>query len=215
MITHAAVRVVVVAGALLAAAVQSIASAQEPPRAHVGAGIGRALIVGDASDFLDGGSTRFLFADFRMDARERLHVRVDGSMAPLEDDEDPFTNARAENDLLLLVAGPQVGVALGTVRPYVGVVAGLGSVRWSTDRPGSGEDEDGMEGTFAWGAHGGVAFRLGAGDHPVALRVEARVLDLGTLPFARAPDPTTPSPTGLIRQDIAVLGLRAGVSIGF
>ena len=215
MITHAAVRVIALAGALLAAAVQSIASAQEPPRAHVGAGIGRALIVGDASDFLDGGSTRFLFADFRMDARERLHVRVDGSLAPLEDDEDQFTNARAENDLLLLVGGPQVGVALGPVRPYIGAVAGLASVRWSTDRPGSGEDEDGTEGTFAWGGHGGIAFRLGAGDHPVLLRIEARILDLGTLPFARAPDPAGPAPTGLIREDIAVLGLRAGISLGF
>jgi hypothetical protein len=101
------------------------------------------------------------------------------------------------------------------VRPYVGVLAGFASVRWSTDRPGSGEDEDGTEGTFAWGGHGGIAFRLGAGDHPVSLRIEARVLDLGTLPFARAPDPTTPSPTGIIRQDIAVLGLRAGVTLGF
>jgi hypothetical protein len=197
--------------------VAAAAAGQELPRAHVGAGLGLDLLVGDASDFLDGGGSRFLMADFRMDARDFFHIRIDGALTTLEDDEDQFTGARAENDVLALLVGPQLSRPFGRWRPYAAVLAGTVAVHWRTES-GSGfdDDEDDIEGAFALGAHAGLAFTLDEGDHPIALRLEARLIDGGTVPFARAPDPATPqSPTGLTHQDIAMLGVRVAVTLGF
>jgi opacity protein-like surface antigen len=204
--------------ALLLIAAATSAAAQAPARVHVGAGLGIDLLVGDASDFLDGGGSRYLQADFRVTASDRLHVRVDGASTGLEDDEDEGTGIVAKNDVVVLVAGPQVSLPLGRFRPYAGLVGGLAAVAWETEGSfGGGDvDDDGVEATFAWGGHAGLGFTVSEGDHPVAFRVEARLLDAGSADFARAPDFDDPGqPAGLIREDFALLGVRLGVTLGF
>jgi len=199
---------------LLAGATEAV-NAQS--RVYIGAGVGADLLVGDASDFLDGGGSRFLMADFRMDRDDRIHIRLDGSRSALEDDEDGLTGATAENDLFMLLGGPQLSREVGRFRPYAAGLVGVAGVRWQTDANMGGDDEDdGSDSAFAWGAHAGLGFTLDRGSHPVALRVEARLVDVGTLPFARAPAPgNTQQPVGILRQDIAVFSLRAAVTLGF
>jgi hypothetical protein len=209
--------VAIVAAATLLIGAQRVAA--QAPRAHVGAGLGATLLVGDASDFLDGGGGRFLFTDLRLDGRGVVSLRIDASASGLEDDEDGLSGARAENDLVVISAGPQVNAFLGERwRPYVGVVAGVAATVWRTEVPTSvGDDieDDGGEAAFAWGAHAGLGFILDQGDHPVGIRVEARLLDAGALPFARAPALSGGAPTEVITEDVGLLELRIAITLGF
>jgi len=208
----------VAAASMLPMSAPCEAGAQAAPRAHVGAGLGLNLLVGDGSDFLDGGVGRFLFADFRLDERGRFGIRVDASSGGLEDDEDEMFDSRAENDLIVFVAGPQLTAHLGgRLRPYAAALAGMAAVHWETVEDVLGEEieDDDAETAFAWGAHAGLGVVLDEGDHPVTLRFEARLLDTGALTFARAPAPNGTAPTGLIREDIAVFAVRVAISLGF
>ena len=196
-------------------------SAQTPPRARVGAGLGVDLMLGDASDFLDRGTSRFLMADFRMDAADRLHIRLDASWSSLHDDEDELSGARAENDLVEVLTGPQITGRLGRFRPYAAVLGGLAVVHWRTEQPDAVTNveevrNDGGRGSFAYGGHAGIGLLLDEGNRPVTIQVEARLQDAGSFDFARAPDPSdTRIPTGLIRHDIGVFSVRIAVTLGF
>jgi hypothetical protein len=191
------------------------AAAQAPPSVRFGAGLSGDLLVGDASDFLDGAVGQFLMADIRIDSADRFRIRLDAGLTGLVDDEDQGTGAVAMNDVVTLLAGPQLTGHIGRFDPYVGGLAGMLAILWSTEQPGA-DDNSGAEAGLAWGAHAGLGFTLDAGSHPVVLLAEARILDTGTFSFARAPDPVnTGSPTGLIRADFAALSIRVGVTLGF
>lgn len=190
------------------------ARAQEPPRFRLGAGLTGDLLVGDASDFLDGGSGRFLMADVRIDERDRFHIRMDGTWTGLDDDEDGLTGSRAENDLFMLLAGPQLTGRIGRFRPYGAALAGLVTVTWHTEPDIAGKDSD-VEGGLAWGAHAGLGVVLDEGAHPVVLQAEARVIQAGEYAFGRAPAVVGSGPVGLVRSDFGILSLRIGVTLGF
>jgi len=204
--------------AMLAAAAISVfasgAQAQDPPRFRLGAGLTGDLLVGDASDFLDGGSGRFLMADVRIDERDRFHIRMDGTWTGLDDDEDGSTGSRAENDLFMLMAGPQLTGRVGRFRPYGAALAGLVTVSWHTEPDIAGKDSD-VEGGLAWGAHAGLGIVLDEGAHPVVMQAEARVVQAGAYAFGRAPAVVGNAPVGLVRSDFGVLSLRIGVTLGF
>lgn len=194
------------------------AFAQDEPRVRVGAGLSKDLLVGKASDFLDGGDGRFLLGDFRLGAGNLLSVRVDGSWSSLVDDEDEFAGSRAENDVLILAVGPQLTATLGRFRPYAAALAGFTTVVWHTEVDTfEGEiEDDGSESGMAWGGHAGLGFTLDRGDHPVVVQLEARLLDAGEFAFARAPDVIRPeAPVGLLRQDFAAFSLRLAFTLGF
>jgi hypothetical protein len=193
------------------------AQAQSSPRVRVGAGLGVDLLVGEASDFLDGGTSRFLMADFRLGQRERWHLRLDAMWGELEKDEDERTGARAENDLVGIMAGPQVTAVVGRLRPYAAALLGVTGVVWSTEVPAANDDvENDFEGGLSWGGHAGLGVTLDEGDHPVVLQVESRIIGSGARDFARAPDPANPSqPVGTIRRDFAALSIRIAVTLGF
>jgi hypothetical protein len=202
--------------ALFSARAHPVLAQDNVPRVRLGAGLGADLLVGDASDFLDSGISRFLMADFRLDSRDVFHIRLDASLAPLVDDEDELTGARAENDLLAFLAGPQFTGTLGRVRPYAGALAGLTAVIWTTDVPTAvDETDEGASSSFAWGGHVGLGFTLDRGDHPVVLQLEGRLVDSGSLRFARAPGIDPRDPVGFIRDDIAVISLRLAITLGF
>ena len=206
-----------VCSGLLLASVASASAAQAPARVHVGAGLGINLLVGDASDFLDGGGSRYLQADFRITEDERFHVRLDGAFIGLDDDEG-FGDIVAENGVALLTVGPQLTLPLGRWRPYLGLLVGSALVGRSVDGSFGDEEIDYEEAdaAFAFGGFAGLGFVLDEGDHPVAIRIEGRVLDAGPAAFARAPAPAdTSRPFGTIHEDFAVLGLRIGMTLGF
>jgi opacity protein-like surface antigen len=179
---------------------------------HLGGGWVGGLLVGDASDFLDGGSGPWISLEWRGERRASLGATVTAEWVRLADDTDELTGARARNSLLSVSAGPTLGVWLGPARPWVGGFAGVTLSRWSTEW--SGQRGRGSASAFAWGAGAGLQVRLTAGNHPVSIGGEARLTDTGTLSFARAPafDPP-PAPTGLISRDVALLSLRVGVSV--
>jgi Outer membrane protein beta-barrel domain len=202
---------------LLLLSLASASAAQTPARVHVGAGLGLSLLVGDASDFLDGGGSRYLQADFRITEDERFHVRIDGAFIGLDDDEG-FGDIVAENGVALLTVGPQLTLPLGRWRPYGGLLVGSALVGRSVEGSFGGEEIDYEEGdaAFAFGGFAGLGFVLDEGARPVAIRIEGRVLDVGPAAFARAPDPAdTSRPFGTIHEDFAVLGLRIGMTLGF
>jgi hypothetical protein len=186
------------------------------PRVRLGAGLGADLLVGDASDFLDSGISRFLMADFRLGSRDVFHIRLDASIAPLADDEDQITGSRAENTLFAFQTGPQFTGTLGRLRPYAAALAGVTAVLWTTEVPTAvDETDEGASSSLAWGAHVGLGFTLDRDDHPVVLQLEGRLVDSGNLDFARAPGIDPRDPVGLIRDDIAVLSLRLAITLGF
>jgi len=193
------------------------ARAQDPPRVRLGAGLGADLLVGEASDFLDGGTSRFLLADLRLGPRERWHLRLDAMWGTLEEDEDERTGARAENDLLGVMAGPQITGVLGRLRPYAAALVGVTGVVWNTEVPATGDEvRNDFEGGFSWGGHAGLGVTLDQGDHPVVVQVETRLIASGARDFARAPDPADPSrPVGTVRSDFAAISLRIAVTLGF
>jgi hypothetical protein len=192
----------------------AMVEAQDPPRVRFGAGLTGDLLVGDASDFLDGGGGRFLMADFRLDERDRFQLRLDGTWTGLDHDTDEVTGATAENDLFMLMAGPQLTGRIGRFRPYGAGLAGLVTIAWRTD-PGIGDRESDVEGGLAWGAHAGLGIVLDEGDHPVMLQAEARLIQAGEYAFGRAPAVVGQGPVGLVRSDFGVLSLRVGVTLGF
>lgn len=180
---------------------------------HAGGGWVGDLLVGDASDFLDGGYGPWISLEWRGERRASLGAAVTAEWVRLADDTDEPTGARARNSLLSVSVGPTLGVWLGPVRPWVGGFAGVTLSRWSTEW--SGQKGRGSDSAFAWGAGVGLQVRLTEGNHPASIGGEARLTDAGTLSFARAPafDPP-PAPTGLISRDVALLSLRVGVSVG-
>jgi opacity protein-like surface antigen len=183
------------------------------PGLHVGGGWVADLLVGDASDFLDGGSGPWVSLEWRGAGRASIGAAVTSEWARLADDTDESTGARARNSLLSVSAGPTLGVWLGPVRPWLGGFAGVTLSRWSTQW--SGQRGRGSDAAFAWGAGGGLQVRLTSGAHPLSMGAEARLTDTGRLDFARAPafDPP-PAPTGLITRDVVLLSLRLGISVG-
>jgi opacity protein-like surface antigen len=195
---------------LLAAALPS--SAQSPDL-YLGGGWGAALLIGDSSDFLDGGDGPWISLEWRGERRASLGAAVSAEWVRLADDADEGTGARARNALLTASAGPTLGVWLGPVRPWLGGFVGVALGRWSTEW--SGLEQGGSAAALSWGAGAGLQARVSRGDHPVSLGAEARLTDTGTLDFARAPAlDQPPQPTGLIARDVAMVSLRAGISIG-
>lgn len=187
--------------------------AQNAPRLRAGAGVAATLLVGDASDFLDGSLGLFLTADIRVDRRDIVGLHIDASWGGLEDAADPLAGTRATNDLLIVVGGPEIRGSVGRLRPYAAALAGAATVFWKTTGPSA--DDEGSGAAFAWGGHAGLGFVLDAGRHPVTLSADARVLDAGTLPFGRTHESAGGEPLGLSREDVALLSLRIGLSVGF
>lgn len=200
-----------------AAATSLNAQSAAAPRVRVGAGIGLDLVVGEQSDFLDGGSSRFLMAAFRFTENDFLHVRLDAAFTALEDDEDEFSGARAQNDMYSLLVGPQISLPLGRLRPFAATLAGVASIHRDLYVPPEfvNLSEQGTSSAFAWGVHTGLSFTVDQGDHPVAFQMEARLLDPGMLDFARRPELGRHESTAPLRDDVAVLSLRLSVTLGF
>lgn len=180
----------------------------------VGARVSANQVVGDASDFLDGGIGAGLSLAWSPRHLHGLGLRADGVWSPLDGDVDGLTGARADNTLLSLVAGPTFEIPVGPVHPWV-----AGWVGWTTSRWEARSSEGHRRGTrtaATWGGSAGLRIRLSDGSRPLALRLEAGLNDTGELSFARAPDPTRPTePTGVIERDVAILSLGVGLVLGF
>jgi hypothetical protein len=189
------------------------AAGQELNELHVAGGWTAGLLVGNASDFLDGGAGPWLSLEWIGARQPSLGVAVGVERLRLDDDTDQGTGARARNALIFASVGPTVGVWLGPMRPWVGAFAGIMSGHWTTEW--RGRENDGRNAAFAWGAGAGLRARLKGGDHPISIGGEVRATKTGTLSFARAPVfGRLLRPTGLVAWDLVLLSLRLGVSVG-
>ena len=169
---------------------------------RAGAGIGASLLVGDASDFLDGGLGVGGHVAVRI-GDSPLLARLDVGYRGLDADADGPSGERAENTLIPLLAGLEAGVRLGPVEPYA-LLLGGGVANRRTSDAAAGEDGT----SWAAAAGGGAGLRVWLGPAPVSLDLGARVLRVGDLTYAR----TTVS-GGAFETGTAILGLEGGITL--
>lgn len=203
-------RLILLAAALLPPTTLSAArpaSAQDAAaRTHLGAAVQTGLLVGQADDFLDSGLGVEVTFLREIGPSRTFGLRASAGWLDLEDDRaNGIGRGGADNGLLGFLVGAAVQPAVGPLRPYlhglVGAVANLPEF-----------DGGGPEVGAAWApAYGGEAgLRLPLGQRPVALEAGMRILEAGELEFARV------GVEGgfLTEQDIALIALRLGVTVG-
>jgi hypothetical protein len=172
------------------------------PRWEVGAAVIGSLLVGDASDFLDGG-LGILGAVGRA-ASGPLWIRADVSYLGLDADASP--SERADNAILSLGVGPELGVGWPGLRFYLRGSAGLMANFQSRSRL-SLPEETTWAGMLGGGL--GIRIRLSSGSHPVALDLGGDVFKTGELAFARSSESG-----GVSNQELGIITLRAGLTVG-
>jgi hypothetical protein len=185
---------------------------QELPRFRIGGGGAADLLVGNASDFLDGGLGGFLGVEYRLDAGDHLRLYVDGGWSALKDDRDPILATTAENAVFTILGGPRLVGHFGPLRPFVAPSLGILGVRWRFEPGRIGGDDAGTETGLAWGAHAGLAVSIGS-DYPLELGLEGRLLQAGEYGFARAPAPSGGDSAGFVRTDFGVISVRLSAMI--
>jgi hypothetical protein len=175
--------------------------------AAVSAGAVLGLLVGDDSDFLDGGIGSWAAVRWQSGS-SGFGLAGTLTWLPLDEDSDGLTGARANNAFIAVLAGPTLSAELGPVRPWVGLLGGAVAVR--STRETEAQVVHATDAAFGWWGGGGLAFPMG---RSVALEVEAGLTGTGTLAFARAPALDGQAPTGLLWRDVTLLSLRLGVRI--
>ncbi len=162
----------------------------------VGASVSATLFVGGSSEFLNGGIGFDAVVSRRLTSVLRL--RADGMLMPLDAQEGPFE--RADNRVVLVGVGPEVGAAVGSLALYA---RGLAGIAFNAQmRRGSGQPE---RTTSAAAYGGGAGLRL-AFDEGWSLDLGGDVVRVGELAFAR----TAASGPDLAERP-ALLRLRAGL----
>jgi hypothetical protein len=196
----------------LALLLPSESTGQEPPRFRIGGGAAADLLVGNASDFLDGGVGGFVGVEYRLDAGDHLRLYVDGGWRALKDDRDRILATSAENSVFTILGGPRLVGHLGPLRPFVAPSLGILGVRWRFEPGRAGGDDAGTETGFAWGALAGLAVSIGSG-HPIEIGLDGRLLNAGEYDFARVPAPTGGSSAGFLRTDFGMISVRLSATI--
>lgn len=159
------------------------------------------LLVGAASDFLDGGFGLLGFGGRRVG--ESVWFRGDVLYFRLDSDE--AASESADNAILSFGFGPELVLGGSSVRGYVRGVIGLVANLQSRSNSSLGA-ESSWAGMFGGGV--GVRFRLGSSARAPALDLGGDVLRTGNLDFVR-----TELLQGVVRENVAILSLRAGLTV--
>lgn len=171
----------------------------------LGASLETGLLVG--SELLDGGVGGDLSVSVGLIPTGHVRARLDVGFLPLAESTGPREDPglTADNALLTLFVGPEVGLALGPVNPYVTAFAGAAVNRWDAGPVGNGSDW-----AAAWGVGVGLRIRLHGDQRPVGLELAGRVVDPGPVDMAGI--------GGLGpfvgEEDFGALMLRAGLTLG-
>lgn len=196
-----------VAASSVGALSAQVAGARDDFTWRLGGGLGASVVLGE-SDLLDVGLGLDLNGSWARGWAGRLGMR--GSLGVMTLGAD----GGADNVLVHALAGPLLAVELGPVAPWLHPVVGVVGTWW--DR-GPGPDPDapdlarrGTSATWGLGVDGGLALRLSRGGAPVSLELGGRVLNMGSLTFARA---SLAGPDAF-RRDGAVVTARIGLSVG-
>lgn len=176
--------------------------------------VGPTLLVGEASDFLDGGVGGRIGASVRPRSSRVAVLRGAVGYLPLDDVRDPFAGT-LENTLVTVGVGAEVRPPWRVAQPYGGVwILGVGN-RWdaggsgTAPGPGGAAGSTGTEWALGWGGTVGLLIRL---EDRLHLDVAGQITDPGRLEFLRfgSNEPTT---SVLVSQDVAMLSLSAGLRI--
>lgn len=179
----------------------TILAAPSPARGQsagwaVAASAAAGLFVGDGSDFLDGGFGVDLSASRALVGA--LRVRTDGMLALMAEQTDPFESA--DNRILVLGIGPEVGVRFGPLGLHARALVGRAAAIQMRTRSAL---EERTTWASAVGAGAAVRLRIAPDLH---LDAGGDVVDLGTLDFAR-----TASSSLALQEDPTLLRLHAGL----
>jgi hypothetical protein len=165
------------------------------------------LLVGDASDFLDGGFG--LQGSVRWYAPRRwIAARTAIGFLALSQKRDEVSGITTDNTLVHVLVGPELILPLGPVEPHAFGVVGLAVNLLDTDGPGGGADE--TDAAFAYGAGGGLRVIVRAGRHPLAVQANAAIVNAGELDFSTL----GVEGSSAQEEDIVSLILSVGLSAG-
>jgi opacity protein-like surface antigen len=205
-----------------------------PPRGHVGISFLAAEPLGEFKDFvssafgagfsgrvaLDPAGVLSLRADlgFLIYGHESKRVCIGGVGCRVE------ARLDTSNNIFYGGIGPELALPLGWVRPYANASLGFGYFNTSSSLKSTwGGDEilsteNFGDGSFSWGAGGGLEIPLSRGRTPVALDLGVRYHRNGTMEYLRKGD-IVDHPDGSItlfpiRSEADFLSYRLGVSIG-
>lgn len=204
-----------------------------PAQAFVDVAFIAAEPVGEFARNVDTGWGIEVGGRFPMDAQGILSMRVDGGFINYGTEHlygCSFTcrvgfDVETTNNIFFLGVGPELSVPMGPVRPYVGVVGGLGYFftyssigdDWSYHDFASSTNFD--DAVFQWRGRGGIRFRLSEGRTPVFLNVGGEYHANGIAEYVREGD-IVDHPNGGItifttRSEANLWTFNVGVSIGF
>ncbi len=173
---------------LLVATTVGPAAAQRGARWQLGGGLVGGLVVGSSSDYLDAGIGPELGVLYSVHRGGVMSLRADVTYLPLT----------GSNALLTSMVGVQAEFPSGSVRPYVSTEGGLGTNFRTAEGTGS------TSSAMSWSLGAGLRFDLS--DRPVCLDLGGSFVRSGPLDFS--------TDSGLLHDDVGVLMIRAGVSIG-
>ena len=210
------------------------ADLMSPPRGHVGITFLAADPTGEFEDFvssafgagfsgrlaLDPAGVLSLRADlgFLIYGHESQRVCIGGVGCRVE------ARLDTSNNIFYGGVGPELALPLGWVRPYANASLGFGYFNTSSSLKSTwGGDEilsteNFGDGSFSWGAGGGLESPLSRGRTPVALDLGVRYHRNGTMEYLRKGD-IVDHPDGSItlfpiRSEADFVTYRLGVSIG-
>lgn len=165
------------------------------------------LLVGGASDFLDGGFG--LQGSVHWYAPERwIAARAAIGFLALSKGRDERSGITTDNTLLNVLVGPELIFPIGPVEPHVFGVVGLAVNLLDATGPAGSTGE--TDAAFAYGAGGGLRVIMHAGRHPLALHGNGAIVRVGQLDFATL---GVAGPSAQ-EEDIVSLILSVGLSIG-
>lgn len=110
----------------------------DPPPFLLSGGLEGVLVVGESSDFLDGGTGVGLGVTWLPGPGSALGLTVRARRVGLEPDRDGLTDAEARNTLYSVTVGPLLQASVGPLRPCLEGSVGFTSSRWTTESTGSG-----------------------------------------------------------------------------
>jgi hypothetical protein len=208
---------------------------QRPTGGYLGGGLALALTQGEFSEYVDGGIGFDLNYVHRLDRDGWLALRVDGGMLiyGYETQRVPLSNTvgsrimvdvNTSNNIAFVGVGPQIGLPDGRLRPYANAFAGYSfiwtgsTVRGSWSQEPFAETTNFSDGTFSYGAGGGLYVPLRGGPSPVSLDLGVRYQNNGPAEYLleggirdNADGSITLFP---VRSDTDLLTFRVGVSVG-
>ena len=231
----ARVTVLALAGLLLqSSGLSAQLRANETPIASLGINFVGAEPTGEFDDFIDAGFGADFMGRIPLDRNGLVSLRADvGFLIYGHESKDVCLEGvgcrvegrlKTDNSIFTGGIGPELGVPLGWVRPYVNAFIGYSYFATTSSLEDYWSDEDILEtqnfgdGTFSWGLGWGMEVDVSQGRMPIAINIGARYLENGHMAYLTEGD-IVDHPDGSVSlypnySEANLIAFRIGVTIG-